>query len=370
MNESNGAAEEQAPQGHQESHLRLRSLPTVSADSSDGFSAAARGGSAAGTIATVGRTNLQLGSSLWEEEVGLRIAAMTMNPRESSHAESLLTKRDLGEILVSEWSSPSFDGRPLSNKTKSHTYPDSFFLLAVSEGQQSLEAGGEHILLRSGAILLTSGPGADRFWAPAWVRKTTVKIPSELLIPHLGGAQAPRFLVTHSAQSPLARLLTDTLNNLADNYEQMSPLELNVARRVLIDLVVGIAMANPPDSDGIVRLPRIRAAAENWIIEQLATGEAPQVDEAARALNVSRRTVQRAFAATNDTVRGVIRRHRISEVKRDLLRTSSTLMTLAEKWGYSDASHLTREFKGLEGCTPGEFRRQFAGNGCVHEDGV
>ncbi|QYB00498.1 helix-turn-helix domain-containing protein (plasmid) [Rhodococcus sp. USK10] len=57
-----------------------------------------------------------------------------------------------------------------------------------------------------------------------------------------------------------------------------------------------------------------------------------------------------------------IRRHRISEVKRDLLRTSSTLMTLAEKWGYSDASHLTREFKSLEGCTRGEFRRQFAGN--------
>ncbi|MGK8486703.1 helix-turn-helix domain-containing protein [Nocardia asiatica] len=289
-------------------------------------------------------------------EVGLRIAEMTITPRDRSRNVSRLAKRDLGDVLISEWSSPSFDGH-VATGTAPH--PQSLLLLSVSDGTQAIETANTRLTLRAGALLLTTGQGATgRFYAPTDIRKLSVKVPVDALAPALGDVSLPALLLVETHRSPLARLLDDTLSSLAQTYEQMSPIEREVTRGVVINLIAGLLLSCRSDPDGRDRLRQIRAAAEKWIIDQLENGTSPRVDDAARALHVSARTIQRAFATTNDTVRGVARRRRIGEVKKDLLRTSLTLATLAHKWGYSDASHLTREFKDAVGETPGAFRRR------------
>ncbi|CAE6941752.1 Transcriptional activator FeaR [Paraburkholderia domus] len=82
-------------------------------------------------------------------------------------------------------------------------------------------------------------------------------------------------------------------------------------------------------------------------------------DRLASALNVSRRTLYSALAATNQTPQGLIQEYRLQASKRaleDPADTNRNLLELAIACGFSDNTHFGRAFKSRFGYSPRAYR--------------
>ena len=82
-------------------------------------------------------------------------------------------------------------------------------------------------------------------------------------------------------------------------------------------------------------------------------------DKLASALNVSRRTLYSALAASERTPQSLIQEYRLQASRRaleDPADTSRTLLELAIACGFSDITHFGRAFKARFGCSPGAYR--------------
>jgi AraC-like DNA-binding protein len=98
-----------------------------------------------------------------------------------------------------------------------------------------------------------------------------------------------------------------------------------------------------------------RAAAALSYIGQ-AKGE---TRDAARAIGVSRRGLERAFRiAVGLSPAAYSRLRRIDDCARELRREEAALAAIALEAGYADQSHFCREFKDVVGLSPGAYRRQ------------
>lgn len=79
----------------------------------------------------------------------------------------------------------------------------------------------------------------------------------------------------------------------------------------------------------------------------------------ARELNVSARTLQRAFTAAGESVTTYIRRRRLEEARLALSVPAGrlTISDLAAHWQFADSSHFIRTFKKRYGQTPTDYAR-------------
>jgi len=81
-------------------------------------------------------------------------------------------------------------------------------------------------------------------------------------------------------------------------------------------------------------------------------------DDIARQLNISIRHLNRLIKKSDNlNLAELIRRMRIDEAKRLLAGTNFSIEEIAEMTGISGANILIRVFKSLEGCTPGQYRK-------------
>jgi AraC-like DNA-binding protein len=83
----------------------------------------------------------------------------------------------------------------------------------------------------------------------------------------------------------------------------------------------------------------------------------------ARHLNVSVRTLHRAFAVTGEPVAAYIRRRRLEQARLELTAPRyppvrrPDISEVAAKYQFADCSHFNHAFKARYGQTPGEFAR-------------
>ena len=74
---------------------------------------------------------------------------------------------------------------------------------------------------------------------------------------------------------------------------------------------------------------------------------------------MSTRHLQKLFKADGLTVTDWIRERRLAGCRRDLrdpAHADETILTIATRWGLTNAAHFSRSFRALYGCTPSEFR--------------
>lgn len=88
----------------------------------------------------------------------------------------------------------------------------------------------------------------------------------------------------------------------------------------------------------------------------------PSLVELADTVAVHPVTLSKQFRAHGTTKNEFVHRIRIQNAMRQL-STGSTLSWIAAENGYSDSAHFSRSFKHWVGCTPSQFRRQFAAIG-------
>jgi AraC family transcriptional activator of tynA and feaB len=290
----------------------------------------------------------------WRAAVRDRIANMDLRRGEWVGSFGSFRSRDLGDLLITDWECPQLEGIRGNNFARRDD--DALLLFTASAGKQIIECAGQTVVLRPGAVLITSTRVPWRFVIPDRLTKRTVRAPMAALSPFQTGSRVPNCLLMDTAENPLAKILQDFLIGIDSQYRRMSSVEIESARNALLTLIAGMIRASelPDVGDGDL-LPLLRRQLEAWIVNHLADG-AVRVQDLAAAHNVAPRTVHRAFEATGDTVGAVVRKHRLAAARDDLVNTNQSIAAIAHRWGFCDASHLGREFRRQLSLSPGDYR--------------
>lgn len=291
---------------------------------------------------------------LFQTEVHNRLARIDVRSLEGSPLSASFEHRDLGDLLITDWDLSAIAG--FRSPQAANRDVDALLLFTASAGSQIIETGEEEMVLHPGRFLIMSTRTTAKFIVPEKLKKRSVRIPLSALSPYDTGRGIPERLILDIGHNPLAGLTRDYLAGVQSHIDEMSPAEIEGARNALLVLVAGlIRAAQTADVGENDFLPFLRQKLEAWIEEHLSSGPI-RVRHLAAAHNVSTRTVHRAFAATGDTVGSVVRARRISAARSDLVNTTRSIAGIAHRWGFSDASHLGREFRREFSASPGNYR--------------
>jgi AraC-like DNA-binding protein len=94
------------------------------------------------------------------------------------------------------------------------------------------------------------------------------------------------------------------------------------------------------------------------LIDALLPGGYPCIEEVARLLSVSSRSLQRALSETNDSYSDMVDRCRRQTACESLEQTQKPIRDIAKKLGYRDASSFSRAFRRWTGTMPRAYRIQ------------
>jgi AraC-like DNA-binding protein len=84
------------------------------------------------------------------------------------------------------------------------------------------------------------------------------------------------------------------------------------------------------------------------------------VSRYAQAMGCSEKTLTRICSAVAGVgAKAFIASRLALEAKRLLVHTEMPISAIAQRLGFDEATNFTKFFRGIEGCTPGDFRRQF-----------
>lgn len=167
----------------------------------------------------------------------------------------------------------------------------------------------------------------------------------------------PTVLHGRSIRSGFAQLLASHLLSVREAVVDSPVASAGLLQRGILDML-SLAAAAAAEPRGEAGEPKegARIAAQALIERDLAS---PALTPAklCRALGISRSTLHRLFAAERG-VRAYIRRRRLDAVRRALSDPAALepIHILAERFGFSDAAHLSRLFRSEYGITPSDCR--------------
>ncbi|NGO10048.1 helix-turn-helix domain-containing protein [Streptomyces sp. HC44] len=153
------------------------------------------------------------------------------------------------------------------------------------------------------------------------------------------------------------RMLTAHSNMVHATVADLGPAGVQAVRSTLIELAKAVVKGRFDDVEPRLA-PALARAAKDLANSHLPD---PELSPAmlARELNVSVRTLQRAFAAVGESVTTYIRHRRLEEARLALTAPSGrwSVSELAAHWQFADSSHFIRAFKKHYGQTPTEYAR-------------
>ena len=306
------------------------------------------------TLARSDRAALEEHDFHWRAAVCDRLVSMELRRKERIGSFGSFRIRDLGDLLITDWECPPVEGVRGNNLARRDD--DALLVLTASAGKQIIELAGQTVVLRPGAVVITSTRATGTFVIPDRLTKRTIRVPMTALASFDTGSRVPDCLLMDTAENPLAKILQDFLTGIDSHYGRMSSVETETARNALLTVIAGMIQASQlPDMSEGELLPLLRRQLETWIVNHLSGG-AIRVPDLAAAHNVVPRTVHRAFEATGDTVGAVVRKHRLAAARDDLVHTNLSIGAIAHRWGFCDASHFGRDFRRHFSLSPGEYR--------------
>ncbi|MFD3709338.1 AraC family transcriptional regulator [Streptomyces sp. NPDC058677] len=288
----------------------------------------------------------------WRRAVRARVPSVDVDAR-GRHSGIALRERTIGDLLLTDWICPSVEGARRSSDARRDG--DALLLITALSGVQVMHTADGTVVLRPGTLVLLSTRTPGRFVVPQAMAMRSLRVPAVALGLHDTAGRIPVRPVVRDDGNPLARLLLGSLAGIDCSIEQMTVTEIESTRGALLSLVAGIVRAGRSEvvDDGFPAL--LRRQLEAWIVDHLSLG-AIRVADLAAAHSVAPRTVHRAFASTGDTVGSVVRSRRLAAARDDVVNTRRSIASIAQRWGFSDASHLGRQFRRAYGLSPGDYR--------------
>ncbi|MFD8380778.1 helix-turn-helix domain-containing protein [Streptomyces sp. NPDC059679] len=286
----------------------------------------------------------------WETQVGAAFPLPNFSPATAGDLRAKTRVAKLRDAVIADIHLAS----PLRTATPPGGGEDQVLLYAVGGGAWTLGElpdRGEHTVSAGQFLFRHVGQPLHFETAPHTTAELLV-LPTPLFRPLLGNRS-----IIGPTDTAEIRLLTAHANMIHTAIADLSPAGVHAAHSTLIELAKAVVRRRFDDVEPLLA-PALTQAAKDLVNSHLADSElSPRM--LARELNVSVRTLQRAFAVVGESVTAYIRHRRLEEARLALIAPSGRLSVseLAAHWQFADTSHFTRAFKKRYGRTPTEYAR-------------
>ena len=212
---------------------------------------------------------------------------------------------------------------------------------------------GETTTVPAGSFIARHNGPPSLFTVDSGALAQVLILPAAVLEPLIGGGRD----IVGSARSAEARVLAAHAGMVGEAVPDLSPAGVRAARDALLELVRGALRREFDDVEPRLAPALARAAME--IADRRLTDPELSPAALARELNVSVRTLHRAFAAAEESVTAYIRRRRLEQARLELAASPHrpSVSEVAAHWQFADSSHFIRAFKNRYAQTPAEFAR-------------
>ncbi|WP_194922796.1 helix-turn-helix domain-containing protein [Catenulispora pinisilvae] len=290
----------------------------------------------------------------WEAEFGQGVPLPTFTPATTADFRVKHRATRVDDVAITDLHGASVirtDG-PLTSSE------DVVRLYVVQRGAWTL--GGPHDraerTISAGQFLLKHVGRPSHFQTVPDTAATVLVLPAAILKPLLGGR-----ILTGPSNSAELRLLTAHTNMVRLTMPDLTPAGVQAAHSTLIELTKAVARRRFDDAEPVLA-PALVQAAKDLADSRLADPELSAV-VLARELNVSLRTLQRAFTVAGESVISYIRERRLEEARLALTAPPASRLSVSElaaHWQFADSSHFIRTFKKRYGRTPTDYARSIS----------
>lgn len=287
----------------------------------------------------------------WETQIGndvFRLPSFSPDTMQDFRAEGRVAK--VGDAAIADLRVAS----ATRTTDVSREEQDLITLYVVRRGAWTLDGprGGDALVIPAGRFLMRRVDRLSGFETTAHIRTKFFALPAPELKPLL-----TNHIITGPVNSGEVRLLTAFSDLIHTTMSDLGVPGVKAARDTLVELAKAVAKGRFDDVEPRLA-PALVQAAKEIADRRLAD---PELSTAtlARALNVSTRTLQRAFATVDESVTAYIRSRRLEKARHALTLPSGrpSMSELAAHWQFADGSHFTRAFKKEFGQTPTEYAR-------------
>lgn len=287
----------------------------------------------------------------WETQVGEAWPLAGLDIAGSSTFRINVQSVQVHDVVISDVYSASYVGRTAADRDAGgqvllHLMRQGSWRFARADGR------GPDITVPAGSFIVRDDRPPSVFDVEEGARAQVLILPAPVLLPLLRGRQ-----VVGAAHSAEARILTAHASLISETVGDLAPAGVQGARDALLELVKGAVKREFDDAEPRLAPALARAAME--IADARLTDPELSPASLARQLNVSVRTLHRAFAAAGEPAAAYIRRRRLERARLELAspRRQPGVAELAARWQFADGSHFVRAFKGQYGQTPAEYAR-------------
>ena len=290
----------------------------------------------------------------WRETVSDTHLGWDLPARRDAAFSGRIAQHRLGEMQLLVCDCDPCNG----NRGKAHLAraDEAYYgILYLLRGRERLVQGGSDIDLRAGFFTLWDSTRPIDFTVPDPLQKITLLIPQHLLEAALPAARHLTGQAIDGRQG-VGALFATHLRALVRETRDGAPEATDPILRATFDL---LAAACKPAASGLGSGPGdlLRVRIRDFILSRLGDPEL-EPGMIAAALGVSLRHLHRVFAAGGCPLDRWIWRQRLERCRQDLLnRPPEPVSQIAFRWGFSDAAHFSRAFRGQFGVTPTQFRR-------------
>ncbi|MFF5303221.1 helix-turn-helix domain-containing protein [Streptomyces sp. NPDC013161] len=287
----------------------------------------------------------------WETEIGDGFPLPTFSPATTRDFRVRSRATKVGDVAVTDLHGAS----AIRTEGPLNGVEDQVRMYVVRSGSWSLGApfARDEQTVPAGQFLIRHIGRPLHFETVPDTRAKVLVLPAATLRPLLGERQS----VSGPVDCAEVRLLVAHSNMLYETAADLGPAGVQAAHSALIELAKAVARRRVDDAEPQLALALAQAAkdlADNHLTDPELSGTM-----LARELNVSVRSLQRAFAAAGESVTAYIRQRRLEEARLALTTPSGRLSVseLAAHWQFADSSHFIRAFKKHYGRTPTDYAR-------------
>jgi AraC family transcriptional regulator, positive regulator of tynA and feaB len=260
------------------------------------------------------------------------------------------------DTWISDFHSASYVGRT----TAEHAADDNVLIHLMRRGLwrfASPDGQDADVAVPAGSFVVRDDGPPCLFDVAAGSMADVLVLPASAVRPYLrGGGPA-----LGSASAAEARVLMAHARTVGETAADLTPVGLRAARDALLELAKGVLRGQFDDAEPLFAPALARAAMKFADAHLTDPGLTPAA--LARQLNVSVRTLHRAFAAAGEPVAAYIRRRRLEQALIELTpplyepARRPGVSEVAARYQFADGSHFIRAFKARYGQTPAEFAR-------------
>jgi AraC-like DNA-binding protein/mannose-6-phosphate isomerase-like protein (cupin superfamily) len=238
----------------------------------------------------------------------------------------------------------------------------------VVEGSVTVTQGDHLVTLGPGDLTFYDARSPFRLSAAGPHRYLVVRVPYQRMRGHAVDERA--VLARDLSQHPSSSFLADLLQRVVDLPEECSAASAGYLGDAVASCVHAVLADSTAPDGPTSHVGLLFHRLTGWLDEHLTEGS---TEALADAHFLSARYVRRIFAEHDTTVTDYLRRRRLEMVRNELLdpaHDGETVAAIGLRWGFRDASGLSRAFTREFGTSPQRLRRGREGPAVAHVTGL